>query len=153
MNNDVFFFKGRTTLSTKQVHAYSDKRFAKSSGKRSSSIQAYAHSIHDHFTYPVGGKHCKRMASIYKHNYGKHSRGRGISPIWKWKSKFPSVRLLVFAHSACRHKVLCEVLPRAVNINFLVCNVSDSPNIAYFAAPCSYHLVNVDRSWVNSVVS
>ena len=30
-----------------------------------------------------------------------------ISPLWKWKSKFPPVRFLVFAHSACRYKKVC----------------------------------------------
>ena len=26
--------------------------------------QSFRHSIHAHFTYRVGGKHCKRMASL-----------------------------------------------------------------------------------------
>ena len=32
--------------------------------------QSFRHSIRAHFTYRVGGKHCKRMASLYKH--GEH---------------------------------------------------------------------------------
>ena len=29
--------------------------------------QVFSHSIHAHFMYHVGGKHCKRMASLYKY--------------------------------------------------------------------------------------
>ena len=44
--------------------------------------QLFGHSIR---TYRVGGKHCKRMASLY----GKHSRGR-ISYL-KVKIKIPLI--------------------------------------------------------------
>ena len=40
--------------------------------------QLFRHSIRAHFTYRVGGKHCKRMASLYKHM--GNTLG-GISPI------------------------------------------------------------------------
>ena len=29
--------------------------------------QSFRHTIRAHFTYRVGGKHCKRIASLYKH--------------------------------------------------------------------------------------
>ena len=71
------------------------KRFAKSSGKGSLSIQAqYPRPLY----VPRGRKHCKRMASLYKHQ--KHSRGH-ISYL-KVKIKIPLIQNSSFC-SFCMH--------------------------------------------------
>ena len=96
----VFFLKNRHTKQKKSASIMLHISALQSQVVKGR--QLLRHSIHAHFTYP-------RTAWAQTHGFPINTLG-GI------KLKFPSVRLLVFAHSACRYKVLCEVLPRAVNI-------------------------------------
>ena len=83
--------------------------------------QIFRPSNHAHFAMRPAF-YCKRIASRLQFMGDTNCT---ISPFWKWILKFLLVRLLVFAHSACRYKVLCEVLPRAVNIKFIVSQCMD----------------------------
>ena len=71
-------------FSTKQkkVHAYCMQYIQDAASLQSQVVkgrQLFRHRIHAHFTYRVGGKHCKRMASLY--NMGNTLGLGGISPI------------------------------------------------------------------------
>ena len=48
-----------------------------------------------------GRKHCKRMASLYKH-MGKLQRA--VTLMLRHESKFPKIKSLVSTHSACPYK-------------------------------------------------
>ena len=61
---------------------------------------------HGYSPFFMGGKHCKCMASLYKH-MGKVQRA--ITLILRHESKFPKVKSLVSTHSACPCK---KYLPR-----------------------------------------
>ena len=49
-----------------------------------------------------GRKHCKHMASLYKHNMGKLQRA--VTLIVRCESKICPVKSLVLTHSACPYK-------------------------------------------------
>ena len=62
----------------------------------------FRYSVHAHFTYRVGGKHCKRMASLRKH--GKHSRGYHILSESENQNSPRTLGILVFVRSAGTYK-------------------------------------------------
>ena len=104
---NINYFKRTDTLSRKKkcmhtlqyIYDAAYKRCAKSSGKGSSITQAY-------YPRPLYVPRGRKTHGFFIQIYGKHSRGH-ISYL---KAKFPSVRLLVFAHSACRYKKFCVKL-------------------------------------------
>ena len=81
-----------------------------------------------------GRKHCKRMASLYKH-MGKLQRA--VTLILRRESKFPKVKSLVLTHSACPCK---NYLPKysptpqtLINyINFFFFQAKPQPKIKEF---------------------
>ena len=86
------FLKNHTLSRKNQVHAYcSTSMMLYISALQSQVVngrQLFRHSIRASFTYHLSGKHCKRMASLYKHT--GNTLG-GVSPTWKSKSKISRI--------------------------------------------------------------
>ena len=69
-------------------------------------------------TQHMGGKHCKQMASLYKH-IGKIQRA--VTLILSCKSKLFQVKFLVSTHFACRCKTYvpkCSQIPHELDYLF-----------------------------------